>query len=259
MSSAHARAVHQIADSASVFPDPLAVRIAGMDPDAPARGGMPPAVRMFMAIRHRLAEDRLARAGAAQVVILGAGLDTFAYRNPYPEMRVFEVDQPDTQAWKRKRLADAGIAVPGNVVYCPVDLSDIAALEEAGFDRRTPSFFASLGVVPYLAADVLVGMLRFVAGLEAPAELVFDYNQPRATLPPRRQEALAEVAAGLARGGEPWRSFFATGEMAALLMDAGFDAVEDLGWDECLQRYAVDPGLPDLFGGRIVTAGRGAI
>jgi methyltransferase (TIGR00027 family) len=259
MSSAHARAVHQIADSACVFPDPLAVRIAGLDPQAPVRGGMPPAVRMFMAIRHRLAEDRLARTGARQVVILGAGLDTFAYRNPRPEVRVFEVDRADTQAWKRERLAEAGIAVPGNVVHCPVDLGEIAALEAAGFDRRTPSFFAALGVVPYLPAEVVLGMLRFVAGLDAPAEIVFDYNQPRTSLPRPRQGAVAEVAAGLARGGEPWQSAFTPAEMAAVLTDAGLPTAEDLGWDECLKRYAVDPSLPDLFGGRIVTAGRNAI
>jgi methyltransferase (TIGR00027 family) len=264
MSAAHARATHQVADSPPVFPDPLATRIIGADPAAPPRSGMPTEVRLFMAIRHRLAEDALAdavaTAGTRQVVILGAGLDTLAYRNPHPDLRVFEVDHPDTQAWKRKRLADAGIGVPETVVYCPVDFGEQtldAGLAGSGFDPGAPSFFVWLGVVPYLTRDLVLATLRFVARLSARSEIVFDYNQPPSALPSERRPMLAALAEAMAERGEPWRSFFTPDEIAADLAGAGFDTVRDLGWPECLERYALDPSRPDLFGGRVVHAAAG--
>jgi len=127
------RAAHQIFDKPLVLDDPIAVRIIG--PEAEARisaerakyfGEASQAIRAFMAVRSRFAEDELARAvrrGASQYVILGAGLDTFAYRNPFPEstLRVFEVDYPATQEWKRKRLEAGRIAIPSSVTFAPVD------------------------------------------------------------------------------------------------------------------------------------------
>lgn len=261
MSSARARAVHQMVDAPPVFADPLAARILnGVDDDPRPAGapGMPAEVRLFMALRHRVAEDALrAATHTRQVVILGAGLDTFAYRNRNPALRVFEVDLPATQAWKRARLAETGIQVPDTVVFCPVDFagqSTEAELVAAGFDRREPAFFLLLGVAPYLDRDALLAMARFVARLPAPSEIVFDYNQPAAALPPHRRPARAAQAEAMARMGEPWRSFFTPPEIAAELADAGFDSVLDVGWRDCLARYALDHSLPDLFGGRIVHA-----
>ena len=219
---------------------------------------MPLEVRLFMALRHRVAEDALrAAAHTRQVVVLGAGLDTFAYRNRDPALRVFEVDHPATQAWKRRRLAEAGIPVPDTVVFCPVDFAEQTVREglaAAGFDPSAPAFFLLLGVAPYLATDALLATARFVAALPAPAELVFDYNQPPHALPPHRRPAYAAQAEAMARMGEPWRSLFTPGEIAAHLAGAGFDAVADIGWRDCLERYALDPSLPDLFGGRIAHA-----
>ncbi|MGW0771467.1 class I SAM-dependent methyltransferase [Streptomyces sp. NPDC002676] len=262
LSSARARAVHQVADSPRVFTDPLAARIVGGvddDPRPAGAPGMPAEVRLFMALRQRVAEDALAAAAhTRQVVILGAGLDTFAYRNRNPALRVFEVDHPATQAWKRERLAEAGIEVPDTVVFCPVDFAEQTAeagLAAAGFDRHAPAFFLLLGVVPYLDREALLATACFVARLPAPAELVFDYNQPPSALPPHRRPALAAQTEAKARMGEPWRSFFTPAEIAAELADAGFDSVADLGWRDCLERYELDPSLPDLlFGGRIVHA-----
>ncbi|MFC0041793.1 class I SAM-dependent methyltransferase [Actinomadura rayongensis] len=257
MSAAHARAVHQTADAPPVFPDPLAVRVA---PAAAPGRAMPREVRLFMALRHRIAEDALAAAVAAgtrQAVLLGAGLDTFAHRNPHPGLRVFEVDHPDTQAWKRKRLADAGIPVPETVVHVPVDFAAGtlgAALADAGFTPGAPAFFAWLGVVPYLTRSAILATLRFVAGLDARTEIVFDYNLPPAELPAERRAVLAALAAAMAKAGEPWRSYFTPEKLARDLADAGFDAIEDLAWTACLERYGLDAALPDLFGGRIVRA-----
>src|SRR6202034_3949516 len=117
------------------------------------------ALRAFIVARSRLAEDNLRHAvekGVRQYVLLGAGLDTFAYRNPYPQLRVFEVDHPATQAWKRELLRENSITIPGNVRLVPVDFerqSLETELERAGFDMQAPAFFAWLGVVPYLTLD----------------------------------------------------------------------------------------------------------
>lgn len=259
LSAAHARAVHQRADTPRVFADPLAERIVGgAGPVPPGAPGMPAEVRLFMALRHRVAEDALhAAVRTRQVVVLGAGLDTFAYRNANPDLRVFEVDLPATQAWKRERLAAGGIEVPDTVVYCPVDFAEQSAgagLAAAGFDPQAPAFFLMLGVVPYLSRSALRETARFVAGLPAPGELVFDYNQPPGALPPHRRPALAAQAEAMARLGEPWQSFFTPAEIAAEMAGAGFGSVADSGWRECLARYGLDPALPDLFGGRIVHA-----
>lgn len=259
LSSARARAVHQVADSPPVFADPLAERIVGDDGTGPpTTPGMPAEVRLFMALRHRVAEDALRAAGrTGQVVVLGAGLDTFAYRNRNPALRVFEVDLPATQLWKRQRLAQAGIDVPDTVVFCPVDFAEQtldAALVAAGFDEGAPAFFLMLGVAPYLAREVLLDTARYVAWLPAPTDLVFDYNQPISAMPPHRRPALAAQAEAMARMGEPWRSFFAPPDLAAELTGVGFDSVTDIGWRECLARYGLDPSLPDLFGGRIMHA-----
>src|SRR6201996_3447409 len=160
------RAAHQLHDHQPlVFDDPLAVRILGVEhgkelertPDSerrPYSAGM----RAWMVARARLAEDVLAagiqRAQTTQYLVLGAGLDTFAYRNPYAGLKVFEVDHPATQAWKRDCLARAGIAVPDGLAFAPVDFEEGGTLAEAlaaaGFDRKAPACFSWLGVTIYL-------------------------------------------------------------------------------------------------------------
>src|ERR1700749_3958532 len=140
------RAAHQLFDTPKVLEDPLAVRIIGRDVagslSSIADRLSPSAryMRAFMAARARYAEDQLAEAvgrGVTQFVILGAGLDTFGYRNPFPNLRVFEVDHPATQAWKHEQLQAAGIVVPASSQLVPVDFekqSLRAQLEAAGFD-----------------------------------------------------------------------------------------------------------------------------
>ena len=146
--TANLRAAHQLLDQPRIFDDPLALRIIGVQAEAAVRanlGRSPIATfRPFVAVRSRYAEDELARAvqrGVRQYVVLGAGLDTFAYRNPYPvsRLRVFEVDHPATQVWKRARLQEAGIAIPESLTFAAIDfetqtLSD--GLQRAG-SRRT--------------------------------------------------------------------------------------------------------------------------
>src|SRR6202161_3935895 len=176
LSVALRRAAHQLYDSPLVFNDPIAVPILGqayseelrrtpLRPDRPFSIGL----RAFLVARSRYAEDNLRRAvesGVHQYVLLGAGLDTFAYRNPYAELRVFEVDHPATQQWKRELLQRNHIAIPESVTYAPVDFerqSLPTQLGDAGFNQRAPAFFAWLGVVPYLTLEAFRGTLSFIS------------------------------------------------------------------------------------------------
>jgi methyltransferase (TIGR00027 family) len=256
-SAARYRAAHQILEGGRIFTDPLATRILGAPEeellaDAPRR-----AMRVFVAARSRFAEEALAAAvarGIDQVVVLGAGLDTFAYRNPYPQVRVFEVDHPDTQAWKRARLAEAGIEVPGSLTYVDVDFerqSLADRLRPAG-----PAFFVWLGVVPYLTREGFDETLAFVAG--APGnEVVFDYAQSPSRMSPERRAALEARAERVARIGEPWLTYFEPDEIAAELTGLGFDEIEDLGPAAMAARYFGRPDVPpETPGGHLLHAVR---
>src|SRR5271167_3027992 len=166
LAAASYRAAHQILEKGSIFSDPLAVRILGIDGATIAREAEEQpsrrAMRMFIAVRTRFAEDALAAAverGVTQLVILGAGLDTYAYRTKLGDrLRIFEVDHPATQAWKRQRLAEESIALPPALTFAPVDferqtLDD--GLRAAGFDPTQPSFFTWLGTVVYLSEPAI--------------------------------------------------------------------------------------------------------
>ncbi len=247
------RAAHQVMDRPVVFDDPLALRIAGAE-EEPARhldprwrARTPPASRLraFLAARSRYAEDALHAAvarGARQYVLLGAGLDTFAYRNPYPArtLSVFEVDHPATQGWKRTRLADAGIAVPGTVSFCPVDFETetvLEALGRTGFDDGQRTFFSWLGVTPYITSGAIAGTLRFVTSLPRGSGIVFDYAVPPSSLDPHARAAFDGLAQRVATAGEPFRTFFEPAVLADNLKAMGFEEIEDLGPEELNTRY----------------------
>jgi methyltransferase (TIGR00027 family) len=191
-------------------------------------------LRLFIAARSRFAEEELALAlqqGVRQYVVLGAGLDTFALRNPFPELRVLEVDHPDTQAWKRQRLEHAGIAIPDSMRFAPVDFErDTLAhgLEAAGFCREQPAFFSWLGVVPYLTRDAAFATLRFVASLPQYSGIVFDYSIPREMLGESERQAFDSLAERVARAGEPFRLFFDPAQLSLDLRALGFTEIEDL-------------------------------
>src|SRR4051812_5184169 len=144
------RALHAELDRPVLFDDPLAWRVLGDREEIVAgmgEGYHRSRLRVFIAVRHRFAEDALAAAyarGTRQAVVLGAGFDTTAYRNPHADLRFWEVDHPATGAWKRERLTDAGIEVPDTVTYVGVDFEADSFLEqlvEAGLDAGAPAFF----------------------------------------------------------------------------------------------------------------------
>lgn len=246
------RAAHQIFDRPPVFEDPLAVPIVGLEAAARLaseekrygqRFGR--SIRAFMAARSRYAEDQLALAvarGARQYVILGAGLDTFAYRNPYPKeaLRVFEVDHPATQEWKRQQLAKASIPIPPSVIHAPVDferqtLAD--GLAKAGFDIEAATFFSWLGVVMYLTEGVTMSTLGFIASTPPGGGVVFDFAVPRESLNWMGRLALDAISRRVAAAGEPFRTFFDPHVLSEKLATIGFHAVETLGAEEINARY----------------------
>ena len=257
------RAAHQVLDQGSIFSDPLAVPIFSQDTGRIAQEAEERAtlrIRTFIAVRTRFAEDSLAAAyerGVRQLVILGAGFDTYAYRGSLRErVRIWEVDHPATQEWKRRRLAEVGIAVPGSLTFAPVDFESqtlAEGLEQAGFDTQAAAFFTWLGVVPYLTRDAIRSTLGYVAGLPGGAHAVFDYADPPHTLPPEVRAAHDLRAARVAQLGEPFQSFFDPGELRIMLTELGFREVEDLGPRQIAARYFPDRpvSLPDR-GGHVV-------
>jgi len=262
------RAAHQIVDRPHVFHDPLALTILGADAARdlegdPSRFNTSARLRAFVAARSRYAEDELAAAfqrGVREYVLLGAGLDTFAYRNSHAGLRVFEVDHPATQAWKRKQIQAAGIAIPESLTFVPVDFEKqtlAEALPQSGFSKHQPGFFSWLGVVPYLTAQAARTTLAFIGGLPPNSGVVFDYAVPPDSLGPRARAAFDELAARVARAGEPFQLFFEPADLAAMLRSLGFNYIEDLDGAEIDRRYFSDrsDGLSASGGlGRLVSA-----
>ncbi|MGH9597057.1 MAG: class I SAM-dependent methyltransferase [Edaphobacter sp.] len=243
------RAAHQLHDAQPlVLNDPIAIPILGQQylPElhktvTKLEKPFSVALRAFLVARSRYAEDMLAHAvvnGVTQYVLLGAGLDTFAYRNPYPNLHVFEIDHPATQQWKRELLETSHIPIPQNLTFVPVDFEHQALptrLLAVGFDFSVPTSFAWLGVVPYLTREAFRSTLGFIAARPHGSGVVFDYVQPRAALPHLEQLARDSLAARVQQAGEPFQLSFTPREVAAEL--AAFHNLEDLGSPEINSLY----------------------
>jgi methyltransferase (TIGR00027 family) len=249
------RAAHQIFDIPRVLDDPIALPIIGAEVAAKVEaerskqeGRVARTIRAFMAARSRFAEDELARSigrGAMQYVILGAGLDTFAYRNPFADsaLRVFEVDFPATQEWKRRKLAAAGIPIPASVTYAPVDFEGrtlAEGLRLAGFDPAKPTFFSWRGVTMYLTEEAAMATLGLIGSTPPGGGVVFDYAIPRSSLNLIGRLALDAMAARVAALGEPFQTYFEPKALAERLRQMGFHSVEDLDSAAINERYFKD-------------------
>ncbi|WOH49770.1 SAM-dependent methyltransferase [Bradyrhizobium sp. sBnM-33] len=251
LGAARLRAAHQVLDNASILVDPLALRILGDDIEISldhARAHTSgPRLRWFIAARSRIAEDALnaaVEAGTAQLVVLGAGLETLAYRTTLAHrLRIFEVDHPAMQASKRKMLATAAIAVPQSLAYVAVDferdrLSE--KLEAAGFDAGKRSFFSWLGVVPYLTEPAIFSTLGYIAQLRGGAEVVFDYVNPMASIAPAGRAAHQALAERVAAMGERIQSYFDTAPLGEKMRAAGFRQTRDIGPAELANLFFPD-------------------
>jgi methyltransferase (TIGR00027 family) len=261
------RAAHQLLDHPPVLNDPIAIPILGahfqLDRDKQEHP-VARAFRAFMAARSRYAEDNLAQAiasGVRQYVLLGAGLDTFAYRNPYTSLQVFEVDFPATQEWKRGLLQEARIAEPGNLTFVPLDFEHhtlAEGLTAAGFNFTQPAFFCWLGVVPYLTLPAFRATVDLIAAMPPGSGVSFDYALSDEELSPRRQLARAALAARVAAAGEPFRLFFRSEQLENELKSAGFQRIEQLDSDDTNARYFARRkdalALPEEGLGKLATA-----
>jgi methyltransferase (TIGR00027 family) len=257
LTAAAARAAHLLVDAEPhLFADPLAARLLGDKAEEllgyHLRSGDHPllsAARVQVTTRSRYTEERLAEAvarGVGQYVILGAGLDTFAYRTDLP-VTVFEVDHPASQEWKRQALRRSETAVPESVSFVGVDFGFdvtenspptlVKRLAEHGFDPERPSFFSWLGVTMYLTRESVAATLT---QLPPGAEIVASYNLPPAMRDEGGSAYANAIAPVAAQRGEPWLSDFAPDEMSELLTAAGFGHITHAS-----ARESVDPALWD--------------
>lgn len=238
LSVAMHRAAHQRLDKGSIFADPFAeVMLPRHMQQHLERWGMARQrrlLRAFIAYRSSLAEVRLAEAmarGTRQVVLVGAGLDTLALRNPFPQAVLYEVDHPATQNWKMEQLRKRRIVPAPNVrfVACNFEVERLGeALARTGFDAAAPAYFSWLGVVPYLTDAAIFATLSFVASVPA-AEVVFDYANPSEEFPRKLQKLMRMHSERAASGGEPFIASFNTAILKSRLEALGAVAVDDWG------------------------------
>lgn len=253
LATAYLRAAHQLVDARPrILDDPMALpllgpgaeeQIRGMDARLQSEGGL--SLRAHVVLRSRYAEDRLQEAvqrGVAQYVLLGAGLDTFALRQPEwaRALRIFEIDHPATQAGKRQRLAQAGLTLPGNTTLAGIDFESEAldqGLRRHGVRTDLPTFFSWLGVTMYLQRPAIDAVLRCAAGFAPGSEIVLTFLQPPDDLPEGSRDKVAQLSRAVADAGEPFVSFYTPREMEASLLDAGFTGTGLLTAEQADERY----------------------
>lgn len=251
--SAIMRAIHQTADEEpkilADFVAPRLVDVAGKDSDEWLRPLLSHSFakqwRAGFVIRNRYAEDCLAECverGVRQYVVFGAGLDTFAFRQPAwaSSAYVFEIDHPATQQWKRDRLAAAGIAIPPNLRFVPIDFETTSlpdALRTANFDFGSRAFCSWLGVTQYLTPDAISRTLEFVVSLPRSSEIVLSFIVPLETLSGAEAEALAMASRKSEEVGEPWLTTFHPEDLKLRFRALGFSDVIHLTPEDTHERY----------------------
>jgi methyltransferase (TIGR00027 family) len=245
------RALHvQVDPPPHVLEDELGLRLAAPGDGWRQRPDMDPVAtnsfRAGIVARARFVEDLVAERaedGVDQYVILGAGLDTFAQRRPEiaARLRVYEVDQPATQAWKRQRLIELGFGVPEWLRLVPVDFEAGTSwwdrLAAAGFDASRPAVVASTGVSLYLSKDAIAATLRQVAALAAGSTLAMTFILPADLAEPEERQRHQAVEKSARASGTPFLSFFSPPEMLALARDAGFGKAEHVSSADLTRRY----------------------
>lgn len=263
------RAAHQLLDEPIVLDDPVALRILGSKAEAELRedpfqynDSISRGLRAALVVRSRFAEDEVAQAVAAgvrQYAVLGAGLDTFAYRNPHAEaaLRVFEVDHPATQQWKRQLLKEAGISLPGDLTFVPIDFEHgtlAQGLAEAGFRTDLRACFSWLGVTMYLTEAAIMETLRFVAAMPEGSSITFDFRVPPSMLNPIERVISEAMGQRTAAMGEPWISAFEPAALREQILALGFREAETYEPEELNRRYLNRRKDGLRTGGRLVCA-----
>jgi methyltransferase (TIGR00027 family) len=253
--AASQRAAHQILDkNPKIFEDLLAVRIIGAEAEAKLRHSpaqfqnrVERTVRARQLVRCRYAEDELARSiqrGIRQYIILGAGLDTFAYRNRFPVLQVFEVDHPATQAWKRSCLERAAIPIPASVTFVAVDFERqmmIDALRESGFKSNELTFISWLGVVRYLSPETFISVLTsIVSAMQPGSEVVFDTGPAPSLLQRLREMPHRPIGNWTFKKNAFRPTYYDPASLKSDLKRIGFADVQLFGPTELNNRYCND-------------------
>ena len=247
------RALHTEVDAAPhILDDRIGLQLAAPDSDWRQRPDMngyaTPGVRASIVARARYIEDLVfeqANRGAAQYVLLGAGLDTFAQRRPEIASRltVFEVDQPGPQAWKRQRLLDTGFGIPEWLRLVPVDFETTSwweGLLAAGLDAAKPAVVTSLGVSMYLTREATAATLRQCASLAKGSTLAMTFMRPLELVAPEEREMHRATDAAARASGTPFISYYAPDDILAMAREAGFATVRHVTADDYPRRYFAD-------------------
>jgi methyltransferase (TIGR00027 family) len=245
------RALHAELDAAPhVLEDDIGLKLLSPDDDWRQRGDMNPQFtrpfRASIVARARFIEDLVveqAGRGVDQYVILGAGLDSFAQRKPAvaSRLKVFEIDQPGPQAWKRQRLIELGFGVPDWLRFVPVDFEAGGSwrdgLVRAGFDESKPAIVVSTGVSMYLTSEANAATLREVAALARGSTLAMTFLLPLELADPEVRPGLEMAEKGARASGTPFVSFFTPLQMLALAREAGFSEARHVSAEDLTQRY----------------------
>jgi methyltransferase (TIGR00027 family) len=245
------RALHlEVDPPPHVLEDEIGLRLAAPDDGWRHRPDMDPhftsRFRASIVARARFIEDMVverAGRGVGQYVILGAGLDSFAQRRPEiaSSLKVFEVDPPGPQAWKRRRLIELGFGIPEWLRLVPVDFEAGDAwwqrLAAAGFDSGQPAIVASTGVSMYLTKDAIMATLRQIAALAPGSMLAMTFLLPLELADPEVRPGLQLAEKGARASGTPFISFFTPTEMLALAREAGFREVQHVSAATLAERY----------------------
>jgi len=243
------RALHVEVDAPPhVLDDTIGLQLADPDPQWRSRGDMHPdgtrAFRASIVARARYLDDLVidrAAAGIRQYVILGAGLDSFAQRHSDVGVRIFEVDQPGTQDWKKRRLTEIGYPPPENLQFVPVDFERgdtfPDALRASGFDAHRPAVFSSMGVSMYLTREATETTLRQVAELADGSVLAMTFMLPVDLVDAAERPMQESVEAAAAQSGTPFISHYAPAAMVETCLAAGFSEARHVSPQELTARY----------------------
>jgi methyltransferase (TIGR00027 family) len=251
MGSSIFRAMHQVLDAdPKIIDDPLSVGLVEGSSRAeilaaPPISRAPTWFRSIFVLRSRYTEDSLREAvvnGIEQYVMLGAGMDTFAYRQPSwgAKLRIIEIDHLESQKIKREHLVKRGIAIPANVVFCPIDFERTSleqVLAKSSLDLGARTFFSWLGVTQYLTKESIDATLRFVLSTPKGSEIVMEFILPPDSWTPEENGYLTQVVQRVAEIGEPWLTFFTPEEISEQLTLLGFSGISHLTPEDATARY----------------------
>lgn len=256
------RGVHQLLDARPlILDDPVSLTLLGADKVRQIRESAEhhrvlesQALRAHIVLRSRFAEDCLQDAagkGVTQYVILGAGFDTFAFRQPAwaLPLKIFEVDQPASQAWKKTRIENADLPVAANLTFANIDFEHESlgdGLRRNGISLAEPTFFSWLGVTMYLREAATDAVLATIAQFPAGSEVVFTFTQPPESLSGHESQFHASLSKIVSGTGEPFVSYFTPAQIEDKLIGAGFRTIAFLSGEEADERY-FRPRPRDLY------------